>query len=262
MPSPTSTRPTLLKRVFALLLTFTAGVVDIVGYLSLYHTFTAHMTGTTVHLGNSLVSGRWPEAMFAGTVVVAFVVGSIIGRTIIEIGARRHFRSIASITLALEALLLLAFIPLAIHSLATHGSGESSYMTAPLLAMLAAAMGLQTATLTRVGPLTVHTTFVTGMFNKLAQLISHLLFETYALHRAVPARKAHYRGLREVSAARAKFIAGIWLLYVSGAVAGSLLEKNVGPSALYLSITLLACAIAVDYIRPLSLEEEKDQSER
>jgi hypothetical protein len=29
-------------------------------------------------------------------------------------------------------------------------------------------MGTQTATLTRIGPLTIHTTFVTGMLNKFA----------------------------------------------------------------------------------------------
>jgi hypothetical protein len=40
------------------------------------------------------------------------------------------------------------------------------------LATLAAAMGIQTATLTGIGPLTAHTTFVTGMINKLAALES------------------------------------------------------------------------------------------
>lgn len=262
MSLPTNSRPTLLKRVFALLLTFAAGVVDIVGYLSLYHTFTAHMTGTTVHLGSSIVSGHWHEAMLAATVVLAFVAGSIVGRTIIEIGARNHFRRIASITLAVEAVLLLAFIPLAIHSLAVHGSGESSPLTAPLLAILAVAMGLQTATLTRVGPLTVHTTFVTGMLNKFAQLTSHALFATCDAMRCESAERPQHRAKRQESWAQARFLIGIWLLYLAGASVGTWFHQRWGVQALLLAVAILALAIAGDLVQPLSLEEEREQSER
>ena len=45
-------------------------------------------------------------------------------------------------------------------------------------------MGLQTATLTRIGPLTIHTTFVTGMLNKFAQLLAHGMYHAYDLLRA------------------------------------------------------------------------------
>jgi hypothetical protein len=41
------------KAVVALVLTFAAGYVDIVGLLTIYNLFTAHMTGTTVHLGEA-----------------------------------------------------------------------------------------------------------------------------------------------------------------------------------------------------------------
>lgn len=262
MPSLTNSRPTALKRVVALLLTFAAGVVDIVGYLALYHTFTAHMTGTSVHLGNALVSENWHEAIFAATVVVAFVVGSILGRTIIEIGARNHFRTIASITLGLEVLLLLAFIPLAIHSLAVHGSGESSPLTAPLLAMLAAAMGLQTATLTRVGPLTVHTTFVTGMLNKIAQLNSHALYATFDVLRCESRERPQHRAKRRESWAQARFLFAIWIFYVAGASTGTLVHQRRGVQALFIAVALLVLSIVCDLVQPLSIEEEREQYER
>lgn len=262
MSLPSNTRPTLLKRILALLLTFAAGVVDIVGYLALYHTFTAHMTGTTVHLGNSLIEGHWPEAIMAGSVVGAFMVGSILGRTIIEIGARNHFRSIASITLGLEALLLLAFIPLAVHSLAVHGSGESSSTTAPLLAMLAAAMGLQTATLTRIGPLTVHTTFVTGMLNKLAQLISHALYATFDVWRCESEERPQHKTKRRDAWVQARFLFGIWLLYLAGAATGTLVHRRWGVQALFLAVVMLVLSIGGDLVQPLSVEEEREQSER
>ena len=46
----------------ALVLSFAAASVDIVGYLSAYQMFTAHMTGNTIHLGNALFNGNGAEA--------------------------------------------------------------------------------------------------------------------------------------------------------------------------------------------------------
>jgi uncharacterized membrane protein YoaK (UPF0700 family) len=57
------------------MLTFSAGMVDIVGYIALYHWFVAHMTGDTVHLGNQLVTGNWSEAEKAATVIGSFILG-------------------------------------------------------------------------------------------------------------------------------------------------------------------------------------------
>jgi hypothetical protein len=51
-----------VKSEVALMLTFSAGLVDIVGYIAVYHWFVAHMTGDTVHLGNQMVMGRWSDA--------------------------------------------------------------------------------------------------------------------------------------------------------------------------------------------------------
>jgi uncharacterized membrane protein YoaK (UPF0700 family) len=94
------------KSSIALCLTFAAGYVDIVGYLSVYHTFTAHMTGNTVHLGNYLFSRNQSEVAIAATVLIAFIVGSLAGRILIEAGARHKIRSIASLTLGFEAALV------------------------------------------------------------------------------------------------------------------------------------------------------------
>jgi uncharacterized membrane protein YoaK (UPF0700 family) len=249
------------KSAVALVLTFVAGSVDGIGYLTLHHVFTAHVSGTTAHLGIDLASRRWSEAAIAASVVGAFLLGSILGRIIIEVGAQIQFRRIASMTLAIEALLLVTFVVATGRDL----KGDAPISAARicwLLALLGAAMGLQTATLTRVGPLTVHTTFVTGMLNKLAQLVSHLLFETHELLRAGPGRRAHLRELRKTSASQATFIAGIWILYLLGAIVGAVLEMRVGLPALYVGVILLGCAIMIDGFRPLSVEEERDQSER
>jgi uncharacterized membrane protein YoaK (UPF0700 family) len=262
MPRPSHPRHTRQKQVVALLLTFAAGVVDIVGYLALYHTFTAHMTGTTVHLGNSLIEGHWPEAIIAASVVGAFMIGSVAGRTIIEIGARKRFRNIASVTLAIEAMLLLVFIRTGTHALATHGSGESTPYTAPLLAMLAAAMGLQTATLTRIGPLSVHTTFVTGMLNKLAQVISHALSATWDALTCAPDCRAQHISKRRDSVSKALFLFGIWLLYLAGAGSGTALDRVWGLRALFVPVVLIVLTMGADMLQPLSIEEEQDELDK
>ena len=66
-----------MKVVVALGLTFAAVDVDIIGYLALYPIFTAHMTGTTVHLASKLATRGWSDATIAGSVLAAFIGGSL-----------------------------------------------------------------------------------------------------------------------------------------------------------------------------------------
>ena len=237
------------KAMVALLLTFSAGCVDIIGYVALYHAFTAHMTGETVHLAHNIFRERWFQVIKAGGVIAAFLAGSIAGRVVIEIGSRRRIRSIASATLLAEAALIAGVIPLASRPHISHSLGLA------LLAMLAAAMGLQTATLTRVGSLTVHTTFVTGMLNKLAQLLSQAAFLTYDNFHGKDETLHRRRVLRE-----ARFITSIWLLYWIGAVTGVWLDSSWGLRSLVLPAAVVASGILMDQAEPLSLEEERDQA--
>jgi uncharacterized membrane protein YoaK (UPF0700 family) len=247
MPHPEHNFVNTSKAAVALLLTFLAGYVDVVGYVALFHVFTANMTGNTVHLARHLVDKDRGYVMHAAAVLVAFVGGSIAGRTIIEIGARNGVRRVATATLLMEAVLISSVAALAPGRIAgVHGIG--------LLIMLASGMGLQTATLTRVGPLTVHTTFVTGMLNKLAQLVSHALFLGFDHLRGRPVRTDLRQALR-----RATFFLCIWALYFLGAVIGICVALRLGLRSLAIPAAMLAAAIAVDQLFPLALEEERDQ---
>ena len=238
----------LVKKAVALMLTFAAGGVDIVGYLTVYHTFAAHMTGDTVHLGNSLVDARWMDAALAGSVIAAFLFGSIVGRVVIEMGTRSRVRRVATANLLLEAALIVLVV-----ALRTLNTAH----TIVLLAILGAAMGLQTATLTRIGSLTVHTTFVTGMLNKLAQLLSHAAFVSYDMLRGRGDVSHRSQILRQAS-----FIFSVWFLYLAGAVFGTWMRALVGVWALAVPVALISASIAVDRLSPLSLEEEHDEPER
>ena len=238
------------------MLTFSAGMVDIVGYIALYHWFVAHMTGDTVHLGNQLVTGNWSEAEKAATVIGSFILGSIIGRAVIEAGARKHQRSIASVTLFSEAALIFVFI--CIRSVAISSSAIPLPTLLILLALLAAAMGLQTATLTKIGPLTIHTTFVTGMLNKFAEAISEWLFWLYDQRKlGTPWRtSSQHPGFRN-----ARFMGSIWLSYMLGSLGGTWMYSCWGVWVLYLPILMLILAVGIDQRQPLALEEEKEQTQ-
>ena len=67
-------RENRVKSLVALVLAFAAGFVDIVGYLSLYHAFTAHMTGTTVQLAHWGAMHDWEAAGVAAGIIAAFVL--------------------------------------------------------------------------------------------------------------------------------------------------------------------------------------------
>ncbi len=256
--------PGRAKAWVALMLTFTAGFADIVGFLSVYHTFTAQMTGTTVHLAHWLVQHNWAGAGVAASAVAAFVLGSVAGRIVIEVGSRLGVRSVASLTLVLELLMLAAFLFFANR---VTGGGIAPPTAAaeagPLIALLAGAMGMQTATLTRVGALTIHTTFLTGMLNKLAQLIAHGIFHSYDLIRAqLEHEKLAHRDLQHQAIRNGLFLFVVWSCYLAGAAAGSVLESRWRLNALYVPLALLVIAIGIDQWRPLSVEQERDQPER
>jgi len=250
------------KVAVALVLTFVSGLVDIVGFLGVYHLFTAHVTGTTVHLGQSIAQGSRTDAIAACAIVAAFFLGDVVARAIIEAGARRRFRNIASVALGIEAAMI-AFV--------AAGNLPRAHAGAPLLhgaahayvyvAIFAGAMGVQTAMLTGVGPLTVHTTFVTGMVNKLAQLASRIAFRAFDFSRGVR-DTPEKRKEQSAESQQAIFMFSIWAFYVLGAAGGTASYMKWGFRALLVAIAGLMIGIATDMVTPLSVEEEKEQAER
>lgn len=123
-------------------------------------------------------------------------------------------------------------------------------------------MGFQTATLTRVGPLTVNTTFVTGMINKLCQLLSHWMFRTYDLRHVGRQREHELREARRHTAREARFIFSIWLLYLIVAICGTYAALHWHWHSFLVPVCMLLVAVSTDLIQPLSIEEEREQSER
>jgi len=99
----------LAKIGTAIALTFVAGYVDALGWLTLDRVFTAQMSGNLVLLAVHIVAGESGHTWLQADALIAFFGGLVITGSAIEIGMRRRWRRIFIAALALEFFLLLCF---------------------------------------------------------------------------------------------------------------------------------------------------------
>ena len=246
----------------ALLLTAVGGFVDAIGWLSLFHVFTANMSGNSIHVG--MAAGKldgWTLLRFS-CAIMAYVLALILTRIALEAGARVGLRRIASFTFALEAALLLAFMYVATPLQQGHLANLDSTLHLGMVALLAFAMGMQTATLTHLGPLTVYTTFVTGTLTKFAESVTRVVFW---IHDAISGGTRLLQIVRDMpsneDAVSSIFLLCIWISYVVGAALGTLTKGRWQLHALYFPVGVLLCLIALDLGRPIAAYEEQRQAE-
>jgi uncharacterized membrane protein YoaK (UPF0700 family) len=249
------------KIAVALCLTSVGGFVDAVGYIALFEVFTANMSGNSVHVGMYLGRQDWPNLLRPLCAIVSYVVGMTLTRITMQIAGRKGIRRIASFTLAVEALLLVFFARAtpAMHLGQIVDLQSPAYYT--LVALLAFAMGIQTATLTHIGALTVYTTFVTGTLTKLTESFTRVLFWSYdKLHEVK--RLSHVVRLapQQKDVREGAMMGSTWGCYVVGAAIGTLLKQKWELRALYLPVAVLFVFIVVDQLHPIDVEEEKHQT--
>lgn len=248
------------KIAVALSLTAVGGFVDAVGYIALFQVFTANMSGNSVHVGMYLGQRNWLELLRPFCAIVSYVVGMALTRIAVEIAGRAGLRRIASFTLALETLLLALFAHAtpAMHLGQIVDQHSPAYFT--LVALLAFAMGVQTATLTHIGALTIYTTFVTGTLTKLTESFTRALFWAYDHVRQVGLSHilGDARGQQDVQ--EATMLASTWTCYVIGAAIGTILKSRWELRALYVPVGVLIGFILIDLFRPIDVEEEVHQT--
>ncbi len=146
-----------MKQIWpAVLLAWIAGFVDALGYLALSHMFTAHMSGNAAALGAQLGRVRWTESLLRGAAIPAFVLGVMAGALSESLAARWRWRLRLAPAFALEFSLLLAFLLLCPK---TSDIVDGTWRFFTLVWLLAVAMGVQSATLSRAGGERVRTTF-------------------------------------------------------------------------------------------------------
>lgn len=235
-----------------------AGFVDALGFLIFAHIYTANMSGNSVALGIALNQRQWAMCMFRFWPILLYFIGLMFGRTLLEIGAKRRTRRIASIAFACEAVLL----AIAVFVNQPAGSSPGSGWQYTGVALLSLAMGIQNAALTKFSSLTIHTGFVTGTLVNAAERL--VAFGTDVID-AVRSSKSLPQAI--LLSARGKafrfgiFLVFVWLAYILGAVAGTWGKVLVESKALIAPIAGLLLLIAIDVIRPLAVQEEREQAQ-
>jgi uncharacterized membrane protein YoaK (UPF0700 family) len=248
------------KVAIALCLTGIGGFVDAVGYIALFQIFTANMSGNSIHLGMYLADRDWWGFLRPACAVAAYVSAMVLTRIAVQVAGRNGIRSIASLTLAAEAALLLLFAQAtpAMHLGQIVDLHSPGYFA--LVALLAFAMGVQTATLTQIGTLTIYTTFVTGTLTKFAESFTRALFWAYDRLRLTRQVSDIVRLVpRQQDARDTAFLASVWFCYLAGAALGTIAKYRWELRALYIPAVALVAFVVIDQLHPVGTEEEKHQ---
>jgi uncharacterized membrane protein YoaK (UPF0700 family) len=199
----------------AVLLSASAGGVDIIAYLQFNHVFVANMTGNTVLFASDVVAGEFPEAVNHLLPIVTFLLGVVTARIAVIRLDQPSWPQVGVCLIVISALWAIAAV--AIPNLGSI-----------LIPILAFTMGAQNATLPQVEKIPVNTAFITGNLEKLGEAIAGLL------------RKPTDRNER----LKMWVVGSIWTAYALGAAGGALAALYIGRQSLLLPAGLL-CLSAI-----------------
>ena len=242
------------KSAVAVAVTWVAGFVDAVGYLVLSRVFVAHQTGNTVGSALDLVNGERGESFRRGYPVAVFVAGLLLAEFVLEIAKRAGAKSILWRALALEAIFLLAFI--ACGTALSNGTHRRSFSAEVILITLATlAMGVQNASLRKIGVLTIFTTHITGTLSKLAEEAAKYVLWFHDRTRGRRLRrlmKVLRVTPRQENFRQTMLLASLWLMYFIGAALGAVGAARAGVVSLLIPLVVVLAVVGVDFVRPIS----------
>ena len=152
-----------IRDSLVVVLTLTTGAVDVISFLALGNVFSSVVTGDLVLLGAAAGTGRPELAVHSGVALAGYMVGVAAGA---PLAARRHdatgtWPPSVTVTLAVELVILVAFSV----GWELAGAHPSAGAQLALVAVLAAAMGLQAAAVRRLGQMS--TTYLTSTLTAL-----------------------------------------------------------------------------------------------
>lgn len=149
-----------VRSALAVTLTFVTGATDATGFIKLGGVFTSVMTGNLVLLGVAVGRGALPAAGRTVLAIACYVLGALVGARIA--GRPRDgdpvWPSRMNVALAVEGALFVAFAA----GWWASGAAPSGAAQAALLGGCAAALGLQSSAILRLGVSGLSTTYLTG----------------------------------------------------------------------------------------------------
>lgn len=148
----------------AAVLAFTAGAVDVAGYL-MFGLYTTHTTGATATLARVGVSSGFSTLAAPLIIVVTFIAGSAVDSILLTWLQRTDWESEYAIAVLVEAALLTLIW--------ATGSRLRLLYT---VGMLAFTMGLQNAMVTNISKREIRTTHVTAMMTDIGIQLGRLVY--------------------------------------------------------------------------------------
>ena len=210
-----------LHLVLMLVLTFTTGIVDAVGFLGLDRVFTGNMTGNVVILGMAVVGAEDLPVVGPVLALVGFMAGAALGGRVLKRAAGKW----TGLTTALFLTVGLVCLGLAVVLLVV-GDHPDPAVGLPVTTLLGAAMGLQAATARFVAVKDVTTVVVTSTITGLA----------------ADSTLGSGRARAEGGGSGRRFLAVVLIL--AGAAAGAaLLTIHVGAGLLLAAVLILAATL-------------------
>lgn len=155
------------RHIIILLLCMSSGIVDVVGYLSLGHVFTANMTGNIVLMGLAIGKVEGLAVLRSVTALVGFIAGTAIAALIVNKDKKPSlWPKSVTYALSIEGIILIIF---AITSSRVSDSESWVYF---FIILLSIAMGMQTTAARRLGIAGISTTVLT---NNLANVVEDVI---------------------------------------------------------------------------------------
>ncbi len=209
----------------ATLLSFVAGIVNIVGVLSV-QVLTTNVTGHFAFWVEELLIENYHHAFVFLLYIIAFLAGSFFSNLAVELLLRRNSNVSHAIPMFVEIILLSAVALQA----------ADIFSPQAIACILLFSMGLQNSLVTKVSNSTVRTTHLTGLFTDLGIELSQLFFYRQP-NKMVLLKKSIF--LRLV----------IIFCFFLGCIIGGYVYKHIAYKALLLAAGVLALAMYYDMIR-------------
>jgi uncharacterized membrane protein YoaK (UPF0700 family) len=246
------------KSRLAVSLSWVAGYTNIVTLLAAGHVI-SHMTGNTTVFSSALGAGQWNKAGVYGSILASFLGGSALAGLMTEGARRRGWTAKFVLPIAVETILLSI---LGVWLARCYPGSRYSEPGLIFACLGAFTMGLQNATVTHISGAEVRTTHVTGVITDLGlEGVQFLLWWRDKLRfQKNPTRVGRTFRLtsRHPTFLRLLLLASILGSFGFGAIAGTVLIKNIPRLAMLAPVLFLLWIIFVDWKHPIADVRELD----
>lgn len=215
------------NKKIASLLSFVAGIVNVVGFLSVQR-LTTNVTGHFAFFVDEVFKLNFSESFIYFLYILFFFLGSFVSSLLVEIISTKNERYIFVFPTIIESILLYAVAFL----------GNILIKENPnLIAFsLLFAMGLQNSLVTRISNAIVRTTHLTGLFTDLGIELSQLFFYKQ-------------KGQQEKLLSTIKLRLRIIIFFFTGGLLGGVLYSYSGIYVLFIPATMLIIGVYYDTLK-------------